>query len=55
MEMLNNIIGKQGANYSQKKTSSIDNVNIDNSETIANEFNKLSVSIGHNFTKKYHL
>ena len=32
---LKNIIGKQGGNYSQKKTFSIDNVIIDNSETIS--------------------
>ena len=45
---LKNIIGKQGGNYLQKKTFSIDNVIIENSETIANEFNNFFVSIGHN-------
>ena len=49
------IIGKQGGNYSQKKTFSIDNVIIDNSETIANEFNNFFDSIGHNLAKKYNL
>ena len=44
-------IKKQGGNYSQKKPVSIDNVIIDNSETIANEFNNLFVSIGHNLAK----
>ena len=48
---LKNIIGKQGGNYSQKETFSIDNVIIDNSETIANEFNNFFVSIGHNLAK----
>ena len=46
-----NIIGKQGGIYSQKKTFSIDNVIIDNSEKIANEFNNFFVSIGHNLEK----
>ena len=44
--LLKNIIGKQGGNYLQKKTFSIDNEIIDNSEKIAN------VSIGHNLAKK---
>ena len=47
-KLLKNIIGKQGGNYSQKKTFSIDNEIIDNSERIANEFNNFFVSIGHN-------
>ena len=34
---------------------SIDNVIIDNSEKIANEFNNLFVSIGHNLANKYNL
>ena len=50
-ELLQNIIGKQGGNYSQKKTFSIDNEIIDNSEEIANEFNNFFVSIGHNLAK----
>ena len=45
------IIGKQDGNYSQKKIFSIDNVIIDNSEKIANEFNNLFVSIGHKLAK----
>ena len=49
--MFKNIIGKQGGNYSQTKTFSIDNVIIDNSEIIANEFNNFFVSIGHNLAK----
>ena len=48
---LKNIIGKQGGNYSQKKTFSIDNEIIDNSEKIANEFHSFFVSIGHNLAK----
>ena len=48
---LKNIVAKQGGNYSQKKTVSIDNVFIDNSETIANEFNNFFDSIGHNLAK----
>ena len=48
---MNNIIGKQGGNYSQKKTFSIDNEIIDNSEKIANAFNNFFVSIGHNLAK----
>ena len=51
-KILKNNIGTQGGNYSQKKTFSIDNVIIDNSEKIANEFNNFFVSIGHN--KFYH-
>ena len=47
-KIFKNIIGKQGENYYQKKTFLIDNVIIDNSETIANEFNNFFVSIGHN-------
>ena len=39
----------------RKKTFSIDNENIDNSEKIANEFNNFFVSIGHNLAKKYYL
>ena len=35
-----------------EKTFSIDNVIIDNSEKIANEFNNFFVSIGHNLAKK---
>ena len=46
-----NIIGKQGGNYSQKKTFSIDNETIDNSEKIENEFNNFFVSIGHSLVK----
>ena len=41
--LLKNKIGKQGENYLQKKTFPIDNVIIDNSETIANEFNNVFV------------
>ena len=51
METKKNIIGKQGGNYSQKKTFSIDNEIIDNSEEIANEYNNFFVSIGHNLAK----
>ena len=51
METIKNIIGKQGRNYSQKKTFSIDNEIIDYSEKIANEFNNFFVSIGHNLAK----
>ena len=47
----NYIIGKQGGNYSQKNTFSIDNEIIDNSEKIANDFNNFFVSIGHNLAK----
>ena len=49
---LKHIIGKQGGNYSQKKAFLIENVIIDNSETIANVFNNFFVSIGHNLEKK---
>ena len=35
----------------RKKTFSIDNIIIDNSEKIANEFNNFFVSIGHNLAK----
>ena len=48
---MTNIIGKQDGNYSQKKTFSIDNEIIDNSEKIANEFNNYFFSIGHNLAK----
>ena len=51
MENIFLVIGKQGGNYSQKKTYSIDNGIMDNSEKIANEFNNLFVSIGHNLAK----
>ena len=51
METIKNIIGKQGWNYSQKNTFSIDNEIIDNSGKIANEFNNFLVSIGHNLAK----
>ena len=46
------MIGKQGGNYSQKKTFSIDKEIIDNSEKIANDFHNFFVSIGHNLAKK---
>ena len=42
-KLLKNIIGKQGGNYSEKTTFSIDNEIIDNSEKIANEFNNFFV------------
>ena len=50
-KIFKNIIVEQGGNYSQKKTISIDNVIIDNSEKIANVFNNFFVSIGHNLEK----
>ena len=50
-KLKSNIIGKQGGNYSQKKTFSIDNVLIDNSEKIVNEINNFFVSICHNLAK----
>ena len=50
-KLLKNIIRKQGGNYSQKKTFSINNKIIDNSKEIANEFNNLFVSIGQNLAK----
>ena len=37
--------------FAEKKHVSIDNVIIDNSEKIANEFNNFFVSIGHNLAK----
>ena len=39
----------------RKKTFSIDNEIIANSEKIANEFNNFIVSIGHNLAKKYYV
>ena len=53
--ILKHIIGKQGGNYSQKKTFLIENVIIDNSDTIANVFNNFFVSIGHNLEKKWNV
>ena len=50
-KIFKNIIGKQGGNYSQKKTFSIDNVLIDNSETSTHELNNLFVSIGHHLAE----
>ena len=46
-----NIIGKQGGNYSQKKTCAIDNILICNREKNANEFNNFFISIGHTLAK----
>ena len=50
-KLLKHIIGKQGGNYSQKKTFSINNETLDNSKKIRNEFNNFFVSIGHNLAK----
>ena len=50
-KILKIIIGKQGGNYSQTKSLAIDNVIIYNSEKIANEFNNLFISGGHNLAK----
>ena len=51
LKILKNIVGKQGGHYAQKTTFSIDDVIIDNSEKIANEFNNFFVSICYNLAK----